>query len=147
MKQYPAKSKEELYSNEIIIIIDEVSANNFLILEVENKKYGIAWNGYSKPQIEQITDFDLLVIGVGESIVAVSISTGIIKLALGLGYPFNFFELIDNGFFIVSELTIIGINGYDCSISRYIIATDIILNVKVDGYKFVVECLDIEFTA
>lgn len=140
-------TKEELISEKIPLIINEDFANNFLIITIGNCKYGLAWNGKTELEVELFEKFNLIVCAIGQKVLAFNQSTGAIQLCLGLGFPFLFFEKSPLGFAIVSELTIIAINGFDCSISRFIIATDIIQDLKIEGENYIVQCLDTSFTA
>lgn len=143
--------KERVYSEELLLnqckslLIHEPNSNNFLLIQIGINTYGMAWHGDTEAKFELFENTDLLAIGAGENVVCVSIKTGIVKLALGLGYPFSFFEKVELGFIIVSELTIIQINTYNCSISRFVVAHDIIIDVKVSSGKFLIKCLDREY--
>jgi len=138
-------SETELFHACNNIILLEPNANNFLIAYVDNKSYGIAWNGSIDAKFELLQNNEILAIGAGESVVCVSLEMGIVKLALGLGYPFGFFEEVEIGFIIVSELTIVEININDWSIGRFIVAPDIIMDAKVLNGKYVIKCLDSEY--
>lgn len=131
-------------------LIDEVNANKFLKLEVNNFKFGLRWYDYglSEPEILFIEEFDLLVIGVGSTVVAISVNTGVVKFGVGLSNPFNFLVAINRGFIIVSETTILVINAYNCSLSRFTSAPDgdIIQDLRVDGEKLIVTCLSNTYT-
>jgi len=141
---------DEIDLKELPTLIGEINSNKFLKLEVNQFKFGLKWYDYglSEPATLFIERFDLLIIGIGSTVVAISANTGVVKFCLGLSNPFNFLLEINLGFIIVSETTILVINGYNCSLSRFTGAPDgdIIQDVKLDGEKLIVTCLSNTYT-
>ncbi len=54
---------------------------------------------------------------------------------------FQFFIINYKKFLIISETTIISVNGYDCSLSNLIGVSDIITNCRVENSKIIVDTL------
>lgn len=146
IKQEKLKSKQELILTNAPIIINEDNANNFLLVMADVFKWGLAWNGSSDMKFELFEEFNLAVFGFSERTLAFNLLTGTLQLSLSLGFPFMFFQKTNLGFVIVSELTVIGINGYDCSIRKFIVSPDIIQDLEIVGDKYTIHGLGDSFT-
>lgn len=147
MIQTKFNTREELLSENLTIVVDEEHPHSFSMIAVGRYKYGVAWNGNLPIESKEIDKYDLIVYSVGEKVIAFNRTSGIMQLCIGINFPFMFFEEVTLGFVVVSELSIIVINAYNCSISRFIVSSDIIQNVRIEGDKFHVECLDSNFVA
>lgn len=130
---------------EINRIVNEAEANKHAVFQLKDKSYGISWNGLDeKPTVLKFRE-NVLIVAVSDTVVALD-NTGSIKFKIGLNNPFNF--LIENGpeFIIVTETTITIVNSNNFSISRFTGTPDIIEDVKIDGHKLIVKCLDNTYT-
>lgn len=124
-------------------IIDEGdTANRYAVINFNGKQYPIAWcNNGIDPEPLFLEKYQLLIIGVGETVVAIS-KSGMIRFCLGLTTPFSGLLENDLGFIIVSETGIIIINGFNCSINRSINVPDIIVDYSLEGEKVKVETME-----
>lgn len=126
-------------------ILNEAHSNVFASIDIGGSTLGLSWNGSRSIEIQEFPELGLIFIGAGESVLSIDGTSGIVRLAFGLGFPFQFIVRTNDGLAIVSELTIVLIRPEDCSITRFIVASDIIQDVVVEDDKLLVQCLDSSF--
>lgn len=139
------KISQEAFENlvEIPIIIDAPNSTRFSVLSFNDYKYALSWaSELVEAEVLLLEKYNLLLVGIDLAVVGLNINTGSIAFKIGLNNFFSFFKETITGFIIVSETDIIGINGENCSISRFSGVPGIIENVQVKGNKLVVECLE-----
>lgn len=127
------------------IAIDESNANSFGVLEVSNKKVGLAWYGNSKPEINKSNKLKLLLIGAGSTVVFVSTETNMIKFAIGLNNPFAFFLIDEKRIVIASETTLTIVNQNTLSIEQFTGIPDIIIDGRIEDGQIIINGMDKEF--
>ena len=127
--------------------IDEDSANSFAIITIAGKKIGVSWYHQGiKPSIQVSNNSKLLLIGAGESVVFLSLETGMIKFSMGLHSPFSFFLTYKKDYIIIaSETTITIVNQNNMTLNRFTGVPDIILDAEIKDGKIVVKGLDEEY--
>jgi hypothetical protein len=123
--------------------VDENSSSTSAVIELNGLKFSLKWKdfGLQEPDVLNIDKFDLTVVGVGSTVVAISRSSGIVKFCCGLIDPFSFLVEIDSGFLAVSETSILSVNGKIASIQQFVVLPDIITDVRQENGKLLVECL------
>jgi hypothetical protein len=131
------------FPKDVMMIVDEPNATESFVLELKQFRFGLKWydHGLRTPGILEIQRFNLWVVGVGSTVVAISKETGIVKFCMGLIDPFSFLLEYDFGFMIVSETTITSVSGENYAVSRLLSVPEIIVDVKLEGGKIFVECL------
>lgn len=128
------------YAQKIVV---EEHANQFAILRVNNKDYGLTWYGdMITPVIEYNEHFDLFLIGVNKHVSAISGEDGRVVFCIGLSDSFSFFLKYEGSFVIVTETTITMINGRGLSVSKLIVVPDIIVDCSIVNDVVSVQTLD-----
>ena len=127
------------------IAIDESNPKSFGSIEIGGKKFGLAWDGSSKPEMDNSLDLELVLIGVGSSVVIISTEKGTIKFSMGLNNPFAFFLVDTKRVVIVSETTITIVNQNTFSLERFTGVPDIIVDGRIEGEKIIINGMDEDF--
>lgn len=103
----------------------------FEIFEINNQKIGFAHSGKKDIQGFEITEFDLLAINIGSSIVLISTISGDLKLKVGIDFEFIAFKVVEYFLLVISDLVITVINLNALSITKTISVPDNIIDVIV----------------
>jgi hypothetical protein len=124
-------------------VITSPNARRYALVKINNKGYGVSWASDGiEPKIIYIKNYNILLIGIDTSVIAISLETLEVKFCIGLTEWFCFFVEIELGFVVVSETTIIIVNGENCSISQFKGMPDLITDCRVEGNKLIINCLE-----
>jgi hypothetical protein len=124
-------------------IINNSNAKRYALLELDNKGYGVSWASDGiEPKFLYIRKYNFVLIGIDTSVVALSLETLEVIFCIGLTEWFCFFVEIELGFVVVSETTVIVVNGENCSISQFKGMPDLITDCRVEGSKLIINCFE-----
>jgi hypothetical protein len=142
------ETKENLLQEVDFMAIDEDAANSFAIIKMADKKIGLSWYYQGiEPSIQVSNNSKLLLVGAGESVVFLSLETGMIKFSMGVHDSFSFFLTYKKDYVLIaSETTITVVNQNNMTLNRFTGIPDIIVDAKIKDGKIVIKGLTGEHT-
>lgn len=132
--------EEHLINSCSLIILEELKANTYAIIKIDNIKVGVKWNSQNlaNPQIEDLCN-NLSLIIIGYVVVMFDYKYSSVRLLLNLGEPYNFLEQNSDFICVFSERSLVIINKFDFSISQTRFFPDIILDAKITNRDIVIK--------